>query len=190
MPSVLMRLLEITRTLPDRGRNRDLTIFRASGAVWSQTVLPAYRIVCVFSQHVRQQLRHELLDRVWVAVDQSAHTEDGSVPLSDGQIVFCRLAITGNRRLAEQPQEPFLNDFTGQPTISESHCPRSHPTLSARMLLRGDNRRIPDSVLESRSVRPRGRNPNGIVNHARGCLLPDLHYLVVQTTAHDLTERW
>jgi len=89
MPSVLMRFLEIARTLPDRARDRD-------------------RIVCVFSQHVRQQLRHELLDGVRVTVDQSAYTEDGRVPLSDGQIVFYRLAITGNRRLAEQPQEPFL----------------------------------------------------------------------------------
>lgn len=190
MPSVLMRFLEIARTLPDRARDRDLTIFRPSETVPSQTVLPPYRVVCVFSQHVRQQLRHKLLDRVRVTVDQSAHTEDGRVPLSDGQIVFYRLAIAGNRRLAEQPQEPFLNDLTDQPTISESQCLRSHPTLSARILLRGDNRRIPDSVLQSGSVRPRGHEPNRIVGHARGCLLSDLHHFVVQTAAHDLTERW
>lgn len=38
MPGVLMRFLEIARTLPDGARDRDLVISRVSGTAWSQTV--------------------------------------------------------------------------------------------------------------------------------------------------------
>jgi hypothetical protein len=60
--------------------------------------------------------------------------------------------------------------------------------LSARMLLRGDKRRMPDSVLKFASVSPRGCYLSRRPKYARGCLLSDLHYFIVETTANDLTK--
>ena len=95
-----MRPLEVTCTLPDGSRNRNLTGFRKEKQPITN-VPQAHRIICVFRQDIRQQLRHELLHGVRVTVDQGAYTEDSGVPLSNSQIVFHRLAIRRNRRLAQ-----------------------------------------------------------------------------------------
>lgn len=63
MPCVLVRLPKVARTAADGRGDRD-------------------RVVCVFSENVREQLRHPSLDGVRVALDEGADTKDGSVTLA------------------------------------------------------------------------------------------------------------
>lgn len=82
VPGVLMRLLEVTGTLPDGSRNRDLAGFRDEKQL-SANVPQTHRIVSVFRQDVGQQLRHELLYRIRVALNQGTHTEDSGMSLAN-----------------------------------------------------------------------------------------------------------
>jgi len=89
MPGVLMRSLEIARTVAHGCGYRD-------------------GIISVLRQDASQQLRHPFLDRVRVRVDQGADAEDGCVALTDRFAIARRLARWWDVALLCQIDEAVL----------------------------------------------------------------------------------
>lgn len=115
MPRILMRLLEITRALPHRRRDRNLSTI--NNAHISKETKPDVRvrkikktdwIIGMLRQDVRQKLGHPSLDGVGITVDQGHDTENGGVALTDGGGVDGRLAVGREVGAFEEAEETFL----------------------------------------------------------------------------------
>ena len=65
----------------------------------------------MFCEDVRQELRHPALNRVRVALDERADTQDGGMQLANGGIILRRLSIFRKLTVPNETDEAILNNL-------------------------------------------------------------------------------
>ena len=99
----------------------------------------------MFREDVGQQIWHPSFDGIRVAVDQGANSKDRRMKLANSCTIDRRLAVRRELAIFDQSDEPIL--YASQ-YGEQGQAERRIPTRNAMTLLRGERRKMPESVLE------------------------------------------
>ncbi|KAG6869174.1 hypothetical protein C0993_012273 [Termitomyces sp. T159_Od127] len=178
MPRILMRPLEIARTLAHSRRNRDLR--RSATGTRRRKNDATNRVVRMLRKNVRQQVRHPLFHSVRVRVHQRADAQYRRVSVTY-RLVVARVSPPRDVAALRKPHKPVLKI----PVLRLASKKRVLLTLSAKTLRLGERRKIPDRVL---IVRGKNRRAQDEDENSRCCHLADFDDFVIQAATKHLQD--